>query len=138
MMVLASACGGVSPEVARLALSTATQAVKAADDAYEPVYEAARVDARDTSEGWTERDLKMIPYDRVEVALEKVHAILLIAESSLDVGATDSALERAACAAEALAELRAALRGVDEEPSPALSKADAALRALGSACRSRE
>ena len=138
MMVVASACGGPSLEASRIALATATQAVKATDDAFEPIYDAAGDDALETSDGWDERDAKLAPFDRVEAALEKAHGLLLVAEASLDVGSSDSALRQAACAAEALGELRAALRDVDVTPPPALSKADAALRALGSACRSQE
>lgn len=137
MMVLASACGA-NVDGARLALATATQAVKATDDAYEPIYETAREAARETSDNWDERDAKMVPYDRVEKALEAAHQTLLILELSLDAGEADSALERAGCVADALGELRAGLKAIDVDRLPELSQADAAFRALASACRSRE
>ncbi len=137
MIVLASACGA-NVDGARLALATATHAVKATDDAYQPVYVSAGDEALASSDGWKELDAKMAPYDRVEAALEAAHQTLLILELSLDAGEADTALERAGCVADALGELRAALKAVDVDRLPQLSQADAALRALASACRSRE
>ena len=137
MMVLVSACGA-NVDGARLALATATHAVKATDDAFKPIYESAGGEALASSDGWKEFDVKMAPYNRVEAALEAAQQTLLILELSLDAGEADTVLERAGCVADALGELRTALKAVDVDRLPQLSQADAALRALASACRSRE
>ncbi len=138
MMVLASACGGSNVNGPRLALATATHAVKVTDDAFKPIYESAGGEALASSDGWKEFDAKMAPYNRVEAALEAAQQTLLILELSLDAGEAETALERAGCVADALGKLRTALKAVNVDRLPQLSQADAALRALASACRSRE
>lgn len=139
MLVLgaATACGATT-DGARAALHGATLAVDATDATYAPIYDRARTDARLSSETREELDAKIAPFDDVEKSLEVAHQSLLMLELALDAGDTDSTFERAGCVADALGRLRAGLRSVGIEPSSQLSKADATLRALASACRSRQ
>jgi len=139
VLILASVgcAGGPSMEAARAGLGRAAIVLLQADQQFKPAYVAARADARDTSPDWQERDAKLTYWEAAKIALVALKAQLLAAESVLDAqeaGQESDWLMVVACAADAISTLRAAWKEIGQRAPPALSGAEATLRAAGATC----
>lgn len=136
--LMAMACaGGPTMEAARGGLGRAAIVLLQADQQFKPAYVAARAEARDTSPDWQERDAKLTYWEAAKIALVALKAQLLAAESVLDAqaaGLKSDWLMVVGCTADAISTLRAAWKEIGQRAPPALSGAEAALRAAGAAC----
>lgn len=133
-------CGGASTvDASRSALAGAARVLVEADRTLAPAYQRARVEAREASSSWAELDERLEPWEAARSSLHGAQSTLYAAEAALDsyeAGDDGAWFTAAACAAEALADLRKALRDVGLDPPPALSKLDAAFRSITRAsCR---
>lgn len=140
LLVAAGCAGGPSMEASRAGLGRAAIVLLQADQQFKPVYEAARVETRETSADWLERDAKLTYWEAAKTALVALKSQLLAAESVLDAqeaGQQSDWLMVVGCAADAISTLRAAWKEIGQRAPPALSGAEAALRAVGAACGGR-
>ncbi len=139
VLILASVgcAGGPSMEAARAGLGRAAIVLLQADQEFKPAHEAARIEARETSDDWEQRDAKLVYWEAAKVALVALKSQLLAAESVLDAqaaGLKSDWLMVVGCTADAISTLRAAWKEVGQRAPPALSGAEAALRAVGATC----
>jgi hypothetical protein len=78
-----AACGGPTRE-AQAALTTTAVALRAADEAVAPGYEAAAARARTETSTWSEYDHALEGWNAAELALRTAHAALLTSQAGLD------------------------------------------------------
>lgn len=139
-LMLVTACGASAAEEARGALGTAARALVIVDQTFADEYERARVEARETSSTWDERDAKVAKWETARDALRASRSSLLAAEAAIDAYESDEAgdwLGQAVCVASSLSHLRAAFRDVGISVPPFVSRAEATLNGLSARCDRR-
>jgi len=81
------ACSNTT-QIAQQALNTTAKIVVAVDAAYAPQYEKARIEARETSTSWEERDAKLENWDKAADAIESSYRWLAAAQAAIDTAET--------------------------------------------------
>lgn len=131
------ACGASMTKTARTAINTTAVAVTQTDKLLAPLYAQARVDARETSASWQERDAKMQHWDAVTDAVLATYKFLAAAEIGLnawEIGDGDKDfLLAAACTAQSLDHLRQGLAELEINLPDAIDRALKLLASFGPA-----
>lgn len=121
-----SGCGASVLDAAQNTVVTAHQGVMKFDACFAPVYEAARIKAREESETREELEKRIAPWETVRKSL--VTALIAIKTAALSIniaqdGHSSDWIKRTACVMEALTELEKAIKAVGVTLPPQISEA---------------
>ena len=116
LILFFAACGGSTLSTAKSTVVAAGQVWMEADAQFAPAYEQARIEARDSSSSWEERDAKIEKWEEGRKAL--VAASFALKSAALAVAIAEDGhstdwIRRTACAVESLKAAEQSLAALD-------------------------